>query len=131
VLGNVNEEMRHVSKNITIFATSANPIETFWNCKIGVGSPGNMLWERGSVGIPSYVIMNNPNQEKICTELHKAGLLELGRYDKNSTLGEEIESIQTLFYDRGKLDKMSQKLRDSINIQGKSLLVKEILQEMH
>ena len=131
VVGNENEEMTHISKNITITDISANPIETFWNCKLGVGSPGNMLWERGSIGIPSYVLMNNPNQEKICTELHRAGLLVLGRYDQNGNLKEEIENIQTLFYDRGKLDTMSQKLRSNINIQGKSLLVKKILQELH
>ena len=73
-----------------------------------------MLWERGSIGIPSYVIMNNPNQEKICTELNKAGLLVLGHYDQNNDLAKEIEKIQSLFNDREKLDMISQKLRSTI-----------------
>ena len=131
VLGHLNERLPHVSKNVTISISSMNPIETFWNCKLGVGSPGNMLWERGSIGIPSYVIMNNPNQQKICDQLHKAGLLELGLSGQKETLAEEIESIEKLFYDQGKLEKMGQKLRNSINIRGKSLLVKEILRELY
>jgi UDP-2,4-diacetamido-2,4,6-trideoxy-beta-L-altropyranose hydrolase len=130
VLGDLNNEVLRISKNITITKTSMNPIETFWNCKLGVGSPGNMLWERGSIGIPSYVIMNNPNQEKICTELNRAGLLVLGHYDQKSNLIEEVDKIQSLFNDREKLEMISQKLRSTICLMGKRLLVREILQEL-
>ena len=90
-----------------------------------------MLWERGSIGIPSYVLLNNPNQTRICSNLYNAGLLELGSANYKISVNDEIRNIEKLFNDQAKLEKMSRNLLDKININGKHLLVKKVLQKMY
>ena len=73
-LGVPTEVKRHTNVN-KAQEFSFNPIETYAVSKLGVGSPGNMLWERGSIGLPSYVLISNHNQISICEELMSANLL--------------------------------------------------------
>lgn len=129
ILGDLNDEMHDISKNITITKTSINPIETFWNCKLGVGSPGNMLWERGSIGLPSYVLINNRNQISICEELMYENLLEMGSINWMHEPYSEAETIEEFFYQSQRLNLISKNLLEKINLNGKKKLVSSILSE--
>lgn len=108
---------------------SLNPIETYAASKLGVGSPGNMLWERGSIGLPSYVLINNQNQIKICEQLMDANLIFLGSTDWWARPLTEAKSIDAFFNDCNKLEAISKNLLDKINLMGKKILVTQILEE--
>lgn len=108
---------------------SLNPIESYAASKLGVGSPGNMLWERGSIGLPSYVLINNCNQIEICEQLMDANLLVLGSTDWCENQLAEAKSIDVFFNDRNKLETISKNLLNKINLMGKRILVSRILEE--
>lgn len=130
VLGDMCKNVSNLPATTAVTELSLNPIETFLDCRIGVGSPGNMLWERGSVGIPSYVLVNNSNQKKICSDLHEADLLELGSENYATSISNEVKNIEKLYNNSAKLHKMSRNLLKKINLQGKHLLVDKIMQEI-
>lgn len=108
---------------------SLNPIETYAASKLGVGSPGNMLWERGSIGLPSYVLINNQNQIKICEQLMDANLIFLGSTDWWANPLTEAKLIHAFFNESDKLKAISENLLSKINLMGKKIFVTQILQE--
>jgi len=109
---------------------SRNPIATYQYCRIGVGSPGNMLWERGSVGLPSYILINNSNQLKICQTLHENDYLFLGSENWPADIKGEIGNINSFFFNTDRLEKMSKKLKEKISLNGKHKIVQHVLEHL-
>jgi UDP-2,4-diacetamido-2,4,6-trideoxy-beta-L-altropyranose hydrolase len=127
-LGSKNKAYRHTDLN-TAQEFSSNPIETYAKSKLGVGSPGNMLWERGSIGLPSYVLINNQNQISICEELMDADLLYMGAKNWCDNQSNEAENIMDFFNQSSRLKTISKNLIEKISLTGKKRLVSEILTE--
>lgn len=130
VLGRMQRLSVTERENMNIVEQSINPIDTFSDCRIGVGSPGNMLWERGSIGVPSYVFMNNSNQEKICTDLRDSEFLVLGNNRKDFNLKTELKKIEYFFNDQKKIKRIHKNLLENIDVNGKSRLVKNLLNDI-